>query len=72
VANRRFAASKITYAGDLRRKAIVLIFIYGMDAELIGAILGSHERTVRRWITKLEKTGKPDAKATQRECNSKW
>ncbi|ETP37009.1 hypothetical protein F442_15130, partial [Phytophthora nicotianae P10297] len=35
----------------------------GMNA----AIFGSHERSVSRWITKLEKTGASCKKAPQRE-----
>jgi transposase len=40
----------MTYSGDLRWWAMVLIFLYGMDAEMVGDIMGASERTVRRWL----------------------
>jgi hypothetical protein len=42
--------SSMTYSGDLRWWAMVLIFLYGMDAEMVGDIMGASERTVRRWL----------------------
>ncbi|ETI41533.1 hypothetical protein F443_13238 [Phytophthora nicotianae P1569] len=62
----------MTYAGDLRWRAIVLGYIYGMDASMVGTIFGSHERSVRRWITRFEKAGSPCRRSKGRERSSKW
>lgn len=62
----------MTYSGDLRWRAIVLVYIYGMDSAMVGTIFGSHERSIRRWISRFEKTGSPCSKTKGRERSSKW
>ncbi|OWY97375.1 hypothetical protein PHMEG_00032109 [Phytophthora megakarya] len=62
----------MTYSGDLRWRAIILVYIYGMDSAIVGTIFGRHERSVRRWISKFEKNGTPCNTPTRLERSSNW
>ena len=48
------------------------MFIYGLEADLVGDILGTHERTVRRWLHQFEATGAPGRQRKEKERSARW
>lgn len=62
----------MAYSGDLRWRAVVLVFIYGMDVALVASIFGAHERSIGRWLKDFEQTGSPSPSSGKRQQSSRW
>ena len=44
-------------SNDLRWRAVVLYYVYGVDMNVIGAILGVSRRSISRWNQKFKSEG---------------
>jgi transposase len=62
----------MAYASDLRWRAVVLVFLYSIEPDFVGAILGVSERTVRRWLRCFERTGSPSPTQALSKKKSRW
>jgi transposase len=62
----------MTYSSDLKWRAIVLVFMYGIEPAFVGSILGPSTNTIRRWVACFERCGSPDPIKNQAKRESRW
>ena len=60
----------MTWDLQIRWRAVVLSYCYGLDYNTVAAILGPNEKTIRSWMSKFEKNG--TVKDEQRNQSSRW
>ena len=60
----------MTWDLQIRWRAVVLSYCYGLDYNTVAAILGPNEKTIRSWKSKFEKNG--TVKDEPRNQPSRW
>jgi len=61
----------MTVSVDLRWRAIVLIFVYGLPVDIVASVLGISERSIERWHGLFKRNGNVMSKTRERK-SSRW
>lgn len=61
----------MTYSIDMRWRAIVLMYVYSIQAETVASVLGISQRSLGRWFRRFRATGNV-LKSEPRNRTSRW